>query len=717
MKKFKTNLKKLFTCFLCITILGSFTTMNIKASDDHSVKQERKARRGQNLIINGSDANARIATYAAEQQGECGTNVSWKLENGILTISGNGAMDDYVTFVDSNTGEVIEEESHRCPWEDYKSSIKEVYIEDGVTSVGSRAFADCYSLTKVVIGNSVVSIGKYAFTNDRELTDLTLGNSVETIDMDALYGISIKTLRLPASIKKLTNYSLLALWKLENIEISGNDVYQSVDGVLYTDGGKTIFLYPSSRSGEYKISSNVTKIAADAFAYSNLTKIEIPDSVKELGEGAFEYNESLQTLIFGNGITIIPESCCYYNIGLTSVTIPEGITTIEETAFWWCTSLKTITLPSTITRLERAFEKDINVVLLNENMEQLDDGTFVSGFHVNVEAKEMYKNAFEVLDLVNKERKKAGLSELVMDQSLLETAMLRGFENVIYWSHTRPCGADCFSANSKMSGENIAMGQSSPKQVLNSWMNSEGHRANILGSDYTSIGIGCVYINGRYYWVQCFGTEKGNAVTSSSYTDKNNRRNILVKQDKEYYAANMDIESKSLKVGKSTTVSIYWNNNPLKNSGAIIESSDPSVCEVRGEKLIAKKPGTANITMYYNGYREAAQTAKVTVSADTSKTKIKVPKASVKKLKNQKGKKVKITLKKVSNVKGYQIIYANNKKFKKASKITTTKTSLTIKKLKKKKTYYIKVRAYKKDASRKKVYGAYSSVKKIKIKY
>lgn len=93
---------------------------------------------------------------------------------------------------------------------------------------------------------------------------------------------------------------------------------------------------------------------------------------------------------------------------------------------------------------------------------------------------------------------------------------------------------------------------------------------------------------------------------------------------------------------------------------------------------------------------------------------LKVPKASIKKLKNQKGKKVKITIKKVSNVKGYQIIYANNKKFKKVSKITTTKTSLTIKKLKKNKTYYIKVRAYKKDTSGKKVFGAYSSVKKIK---
>ena len=58
MKEFKANLKNLFTCFLCITMLGSFTPMNIKASEDHSAKQERKARQGQNLIINGSDSKS-----------------------------------------------------------------------------------------------------------------------------------------------------------------------------------------------------------------------------------------------------------------------------------------------------------------------------------------------------------------------------------------------------------------------------------------------------------------------------------------------------------------------------------------------------------------------------------------------------------------------------------------------------------------------------------
>ena len=85
----------------------------------------------------------------------------------------------------------------------------------------------------------------------------------------------------------------------------------------------------------------------------------------------------------------------------------------------------------------------------------------------------MYAKAFQVLDLVNKERAKQGLSPLTMDSSLLDTAMQRGFENVLYWSHTRPNGQDCFSANSLMMGENIAMGPDAAGQVMNLWMNSQ----------------------------------------------------------------------------------------------------------------------------------------------------------------------------------------------------------------------------------------------------
>ena len=86
------------------------------------------------------------------------------------------------------------------------------------------------------------------------------------------------------------------------------------------------------------------------------------------------------------------------------------------------------------------------------------------------------------------------------------------------------------------------------------------------------------------------------------------------------------------------------------------------------------------------------------------------------KARNIKKRKLSVKWKKVTGTKGYQIQYSTNKKFKKAKTKTTKKTTLTIKKLKKKKVYYVRVRAYTIDSSGKKVPGKWSKVKKVKIK-
>ena len=90
-------------------------------------------------------------------------------------------------------------------------------------------------------------------------------------------------------------------------------------------------------------------------------------------------------------------------------------------------------------------------------------------------------------------------------------------------------------------------------------------------------------------------------------------------------------------------------------------------------------------------------------------------KAVIKSLTNKSGKKLKLTIKKAKDIKGYQVQYATDKKFKKKKALTTKKTSITIKKLSKKKTYYVRVRAYVLNG-KKKVYGKWSNVKKVKIK-
>ncbi len=117
----------------------------------------------------------------------------------------------------------------------------------------------------------------------------------------------------------------------------------------------------------------------------------------------------------------------------------------------------------------------------------------------------------EVVSLVNSEREKAGLLPLEKDEKLMQAAKIRAQELEVLFSHTRPDGTRCFSVfdqagvnNYFLAGENIAMGQSSPKNVMTSWMNSDGHRANILGKSFTHIGVGIVFESGNYHWVQMF---------------------------------------------------------------------------------------------------------------------------------------------------------------------------------------------------------------------
>ena len=132
---------------------------------------------------------------------------------------------------------------------------------------------------------------------------------------------------------------------------------------------------------------------------------------------------------------------------------------------------------------------------------------------VEVKANAMYSYAYEVLDLVNEERKSRGLKPLTMDRDLLEAAMQRAAENVVSYvskstlDHDRPDGSSCFTVCNKSFGENLAAGQVSPQNVMKSWMNSTGHRSNILNSEYQSIGVGCVMVNGGLFvfWAQEFG--------------------------------------------------------------------------------------------------------------------------------------------------------------------------------------------------------------------
>ena len=118
--------------------------------------------------------------------------------------------------------------------------------------------------------------------------------------------------------------------------------------------------------------------------------------------------------------------------------------------------------------------------------------------------------AQEVLYLVNVERTKVGLKPLKLSDDMNRFADVRAKELPTLFSHTRPGGSSCFTAV-KVSyhyvGENIAAGQSTPEEVVEGWMNSQGHRENILNPNYTQLGVGYTYAPNtdyKHFWVQLF---------------------------------------------------------------------------------------------------------------------------------------------------------------------------------------------------------------------
>ena len=144
----------------------------------------------------------------AEKSGSCGPNLKWHLtDDGVLTITGNGEMDDYYIF---------------SPWRD--SDVKRIIIGNRVTTIGQTAFSGCSSLTSVTIPNSVTTIGGWAFSICSSLTSVTIPNSVTTIGDNAFMGCSsLISVTIPNSVTTIGSEAFSDCTNLQKVNI-GNSV-------------------------------------------------------------------------------------------------------------------------------------------------------------------------------------------------------------------------------------------------------------------------------------------------------------------------------------------------------------------------------------------------------------------------------------------------------------------------------------------------------------
>lgn len=223
---------------------------------------------------------------------------------------------------------------------------------------------------------------------------------------------------------------------------------------------------------------------------------------------------------------------------------------------------------------------------------------------LSVTGENAYSEAFKIVDLINVQRKQNGLPAVKMDKGLLDAAMLRAAECAVYYSHTRPNGTQCFTvlpSGGGSSGENIAVGQQDAEQVMESWMNSQGHRANILSDDYSSVGVGALLHNGVYTWVQLFSSNPAETIKKPADATKTAKVEVL----QEHIVPRAEPAQLMLKENTEKTVSLYFVNRGFDfqrtqpdSASLTFRSSDPKVAKVDSKGAVTGvSPGTAEITV------------------------------------------------------------------------------------------------------------------------
>ena len=235
--------------------------------------------------------------------GTCGENSIWTLDgNGVLTISGTGAMYDYSYDVAS-------------PWSSqrYWSEVKKVIINEGVAGIGDRAFYGCYVLTSITIPSGVASIGDYTFYGCSGLTSITIPSSVTSIGDEAFRGCSgLTSFTIPSSVTSIGYGTFIGCSGLTSITIPSS--VTNIGGYAFSDcSGLTSITIPSS----------VTSIRYGAFENcSGLTSITIPSSVTSIGVGAFRDCSGLTSIYFcgnvpsfDNDVFYCVSAAAYYPAG------------------------------------------------------------------------------------------------------------------------------------------------------------------------------------------------------------------------------------------------------------------------------------------------------------------------------------------------------------------------------------------------------------------
>ena len=642
-------------------------------------------------------------------------------------------------------------------------SLPEAILPSGVEKIESNAFKNCKSLKKAVVPDTVSSIGSSAFYGCEALTDITLGSKLKKIDSQTFYGCAaLPSIMIPYSVTAIGDSAFVNCTKLTQITVPRNTTSIASNAfsypkkmTMYGPSGCYAQTYANGKGMKYvaqdihatSISLDITTKTAERYDEFQLTATIAPQNFTDAvtwtssNEDVAAVSDTGYVEICGVGTAVITVTAGNVNASCT-VNVPQLISWIEfdedeiELKIGKTYQLKTDISPSDAT---------------NKKLEYTSS---------NTEVAEVSATGLVTAKSAGSAQIKASSTDGSGEYAICYVTVSGNSNN----NTENNNNGDNTGGSNDSNGDNT--GGSSNKDNTGSGGNKDNTGS---GSNKNNTGSGSNKDNTGS------GSNKDNTGNGSNKNNNSSENEEKVKVK----GITLNKTSATVNRGKKLTLKAAVSPSEAANKKVVFKSGNTKVATVDNSgKVTAKAPGKTKITVtssedssyqasctitvpykityklnkgknnasnpstYYakkitlknptrkgyafaGWYKDAKFKKKIKTISSNARcdytlyakwTKVKVEKVSLTSAKNSKGKKIVLKSKKVSGAKGYEISYSTDKKFKKAvTKKNTTKTSYTISKLKKGKTYYVRIRAYKVDSTGKKVYGKYSSVKKVKI--
>ena len=556
-------------------------------------------------------------------------------------------------------------------------SLPEAILPSGVEKIESNAFKNCKALKKAAVPDTVSSIGSSAFYGCETLTDITLGSKLKKIESQTFYGCTVlPSIVIPYNVTTIGDSAFVNCTKLTQITVPRNTTSIASNAFSYP---KKMTMYgPSDCYAEtYASGKGIKYVTQDIHATS--VSLDITEKTAEHYDD-FQLTATIAPLNFTDAVVWTSSN--------------EEVAAVSDTGYVEICGVGTAVITVTAGNVKAVCK--ITVPQLIDWIEFDED-------EIELKAGQTYqlKPYISPSDATNKKLKYTSSDTKVAEVSAsgLVTAKSEG-EAKIRAAATD--GSDeyavCYvtvTGKAKVTGITLDRTSAEVKR-------GEKLTLNVTASpSYAS--------NKKVVWKSA-NTKIATVDANGSVTAKApGRTKITVTSS----------ENSSYQASCTVTVpyKITYKLNKGKNN-----ASNPST--YYGKKVTLKNPSRKGYA-FAGWYTDAKFKKKITSISNSAKsdyilyakwTKVKVAKASLTSAKNSKSKQILLKYKKVSGAKGYEISYSTDKKFKKAvTKKNTAKTSYTISKLKKGKIYYVRIRAYKMDSTGKKVYGKYSSMKKVKV--